>query len=424
METAPVEFAFWSWSTDIVLSNIREFERQNRLRVISHEIPGEYGASLELKLKARTSIDVFYAQRGEASRWYAAGLLTPIDHMPGLDVIRDRMQRSIDEDSKAPDGRYLGLTYYNGGPFCLFRNEALLSAAGFDATGIPSDYPQTWEEVHGQSKELKRKGISEHPILISWHNAPTGLPWALIAQCFSEGEQFVGSDLQASFGIDTPLLKVLADWKQWWTEELVPRGTLEMDEVGICDSWQSGRHAFHPHIDYKSYLYNGSDSPLRHQNHQNPVMPGAARDTVLVGHALLCTSARSRTAEHEAHVWKLMTFLGYADENGDLSTHKRWVANRNLAVPFPEIYEDPICKVAILNWMYPPLAEVEFSWLVRGRGRALAPRLLRAPWYKRWEPVARHMIGTELLRKGSATPREVATQLRRLWDRLWEEGGT
>jgi multiple sugar transport system substrate-binding protein len=231
----------------------------------------------------------------------------------------------------------------------------------------------------------------------------------------------VGPDLEASFGIETPLLKVLTDWKQWWTEELVPRGTLEMDEAGICAAWQSGRHAFHPHIDYKSYLYNGSASPLQHGNHQNPVMPGATQDTVLVGHALLCASARCRTAEQEARVWRLMRFLGYTDDNGELSTPKRWVVSRNLAVPFSEIYADPICRAAILNWMYPPLAEVEIGWLIRGRERALAPCLLRAPWYKRWEPVAHRLIGAELLRNGSMTPKDVVIELRKLWDRLSAE---
>ena len=46
-------------------------------------------------------------------------------------------------------------------------------------------------------------------------------------------------------------------------------------------------------------------------NMMNPVMPGAAQDTVLVGHALLCTGTHERSDEDMLRAWELMKFYGW-----------------------------------------------------------------------------------------------------------------
>ncbi|KAG0747738.1 hypothetical protein G6F24_015503 [Rhizopus arrhizus] len=108
-----------------------------------------------------------------ASRWYAAGWIRPIDDMPGLADIQKQMFPGIVDDARATDGRYLGLTYYNGGPFALFRNEKMLGAAGFGGTANAADYPQDWATGEKQAREIKKKGLSEHPMLM-----PCALPKA------------------------------------------------------------------------------------------------------------------------------------------------------------------------------------------------------------------------------------------------------
>ena len=170
----PLGFAFWPWGSEIVTENAKLFEQEYSEQVNLQPIPGEYAAVVETKLAAKAPIDMFYAQRGQAARWYAAGWIHPIDDMPGLEEIKKEMFPGINEDSKAPDGRFIGLTYYNGGPFCLFRNEKVLSEAGYKATKNPADYPQTWDEVYKQCVEIKKKRIVEQPFLPAWYKAWTG----------------------------------------------------------------------------------------------------------------------------------------------------------------------------------------------------------------------------------------------------------
>ena len=59
--------------------------------------------------------------------------------MPDLDEIKQEEFPSIAADSLSwPDRKRIGLTYYNGGPYCMFRNEKVLFAGGYEATANPT----------------------------------------------------------------------------------------------------------------------------------------------------------------------------------------------------------------------------------------------------------------------------------------------
>jgi multiple sugar transport system substrate-binding protein len=418
--THQMTYAFWPWGSEIVEDNARVFEEQYGEKLNLQPIPGEYAAVIETRLASGSEFDLFRAQRGQASRWFAAQWIRPIDDLPGLDQIQKEEFPGISADAKSwPDGKRIGLTYYNGGPFCLFRNEKVLGAAGYEGTANPSDFPQTWDEVYKQAVDIKKKGIVEHPILPAWYKAWTGTPWALYAHAFSEGETFVDADMKATFGPDTPLLKVLTDWKQWWDEDLVPRAILTWQDSQMSNSWMAGLHAFHAYIDYQSFIYaDPANSEFHDQFNMNPVMPGATHDTTLVGHALHCMTNTERSDEDLMRAWELMKFYSWRDKAGELQVHKRWAREANLEVPFPEVYDDPAVTEKIKTWMYPPLADESYQWLFDGRERAIAGGQLKAPWFQEWEVVAQETIEQEMLIKGSKSPGETVTFLKDYWEEL------
>jgi hypothetical protein len=113
-----------------------------------------------------------------------------------------------------------------------------------------------------------------------------------------------------------------------------------------------------------------------------------------------------------------MKFYSWRDKNGELRVHKAWAEHANLEVPFPEIYEDPAVKAAIMKWMYPPLAELNYKWLFEGRKQAVAGRQLKASWLQEWEVGMQQMIEQDLLLKGTMKPAEVVTALRDNWEKL------
>ena len=368
----PLVFSFWPWGSEIVTSNADLFMAAYDESVDLQPLPGDYPAVLETKLASGTHLDMIYAQRGQASRWHAAGWIRPVDDLPDLAQIRSEMIPGLDQDTLAYNGDYLGLTYYNGGPFSCFLNLKPLQEWCFEATDNVSDYPQTWEEIAKIAREMKAKGISENPILPAWYNAWSGMPWALIAQAFSEGEYFVDADLRATMSNDTPLLKVLSDWKQWCEEGLIPKGILTTQESTMSDMWVTGKHAFHNYMDYMHFVYGDrGNKHIADWNIMNPVMPGTTQDTVLVGHALLCTGAYERSQEKVLRAWELLKFYGHKDNHGNYHTHKRWAMKADLPIPYNAVYEDPEVKAALLKWMHADLGEAQYKWQADGRSRSL-----------------------------------------------------
>ncbi|MBM3517692.1 MAG: extracellular solute-binding protein [Alphaproteobacteria bacterium] len=411
-------FLFWPFGSEIVQSNVEAFNGAYGEDVDARVIGGDYPAMVETQLATDAHVDMFYSGRGQISRWYAAGWVRPIDDLPGFEQIRSEMQPGVAEDSKAPDGKFMALTYYNGGPCCLYRNEKVLGEGGYEATTNPADYPQTWEDVANICRDLKKKGISEFPLLMNWNNGWGGVPWNLFSHCYSEGEFLVDDGMNGIFDENTPLVKVLTDWKQWWDEGLVPQGILTMQEGPMNDAWVSGKHAFHPFQDYQVFSYGDKAGAVGPYNNMNPVMPGATHDTVLVGHAFVALRNRERSEEDLLRAWKLAQFFGYKNEKGEYGTHKKWVMKANLQVPFESIYQDPEAKAAVMKWMHPAIGETQYQWQNEGRARAKACNMLKAPWYEEWGTPMHDMVSNDLLLKGDVTPKDLTRKLRDLWDKL------
>jgi len=419
-QSIELNYTFWPFGDEIIAANAKRFTEQFGYPVALQPTSGDYGAVMETKLVSGTRFDLFRAQRGQASRWFAAQWIRPIDDMPDLDKIAAEEFPGIGADALSwPDRKRIGLTYYNGGPYCMFRNEKVLAAGGFEATANPADYPQTWEDIYKQAVELKKKGIVEHPILPTWFKSWTGTPWALYAHCASEGELLVDDDMKATFGLDTPILRVLSDWKRWWDEELVPRAILTWQEPQMASSWMKGLHAFHYQSDYNSFAYSDpANGEFAQHFNMNPVMPGETHGTTLVGHALHVMSNTPRTdAELEA-AFNFMKSFSWRDKDGELRMHKEWAKLANLQVPFPDVYEDAEVKAAIMKWMYPPLADQNYAWLFEGRQKAVASNCLKAGWHQEWEVGMQLMIEDELLLKGTMTPSEVVVAMKESWETL------
>jgi multiple sugar transport system substrate-binding protein len=146
-------------------------------------------------------------------------------------------------------------------------------------------------------------------------------------------------------------------------------------------------------------------------------MPGRTHDTLLLGHAMLCLSAKRRSAAERTDAWRLLRFLGHRDDSGALFVHRRWVTELNLWVPYPEVYADPTVAARMRGWHYPPLARLALSWQLTGRARALRPAIVSAPWYMAWSAALHRMVRDDLLRGGRA-PADLIRELRALWGRM------
>lgn len=377
-----LRFAFWPVRPDIVRTNLRQFTAETGIAVEAVEISGDYCENVWA-----SQPDVLYAQRGEASLWMQQGLIQEIDGLPGaVDIVR-QMYPAIQESSRTREGRLIGLTYYNAGPLCLFRNEQL----------VGSSKARTWQEV---AREASATGSQ---ILMRWFPGHNGLPWSMLAQAYSEGERFVDSEGRAVFGPGSPLAKVLEDWAGWCDRGLVPRECLDWSGERLTTEWATGKYAFFLNMDYEVTQY-------AEWTGVHPLMPGETHDTVLPGHAMLCLSREANVAE----AWQLVRFLGYRNKRGELLTHKRWIEAMNLWVPFPELYERESVRQTMLQW----LRADQFQSFIANRERSLAAPVTHARWFLKWSGVCEALIRNELLGPGGMNAGQVTTALRRSWENM------
>ena len=231
--------------------------------------------------------------------------------------------------------------------------------------------------------------------------------------------------MKSTFSLDTPILRVLSDWKRWWDEELVPRAILTWQEPQMASSWMKGLHAFHYQSDYNSFAYSDpKNSEFAQFFNMNPVMPGETHGTTLVGHALHVMSNATRSDAELDAAFHFMKSFSWRDKQGELRMHKAWAKLANLQVPFKEVYDDPDVKAAILKWMYPPLAEKNYEWLFTGRQKATGGNALKAPWHQEWEVGMQNMIEDEMLLKGTKTPKEVVVAIKQNWEDLRSQYAT
>ena len=116
-----LNYAFWPFGDEIVADNARIFTEQYGIKVNPQPTSGDYAAVIETKLVSGTRLDLFRAQRGQASRWFAAKWIRPIDDMPDLDQIKREEFLGIGAGALWwPFHKRIGLHYYNGGPCLLF----------------------------------------------------------------------------------------------------------------------------------------------------------------------------------------------------------------------------------------------------------------------------------------------------------------
>jgi multiple sugar transport system substrate-binding protein len=416
MLVAPVRFAFWPARPDIVRDNVRQFEARSGVAVEPIEVPdADYTRVLQARLRDG-SVDVFYAQRGEAAHWNAQGLIEHLDDHAAIAGLVSQMTPPIRESSFDMGGRLLGLTYYNAGPFALFRNEPLLAVAGFAGTAEPSSYPGSWDALTAQAREIKQAGFSDAPILPRWHRTQTGLIWSLIAQAWSAGERFIDGRGNPVFGADTPIAETLELWRQWWMEGLVPREAIAWrGDAGGIEAWRTGRHAWTFSIDYLPAVFAEPpvDAPI---THVSPRIPGPSNTAAIPGHALLCLSRRARAPAERDAALELMRFLGGEGLGLDFFVPRRWMLEMNLPQPFAHL-TDERTRATMRKNFNPALADCAVRWLLESRAHSEVPLLVRMPCFSDWSDRADAIVGTRMLAQGISV-RDTVASLRIAWERL------
>lgn len=377
----PLRFAFWNVHPEIVFDNLARFAESGDA-VEATCVDGDYAAHV-----ATARPEVFYAQRAEAALWSVEGRLALLSGTEAeIAPVLAGMDARLVEGARDPEGRLLGLTYYNGGPFALFVHADHRAGLG--------PVPRDMAGLLGAAQRMRQAGLA-HPVLPRWHATQTGLVWSVLCHLAMEGVRDL-TDPRAP----AALARVLHGIGALVREGLVPPGAMADNGDGAAlDRWVSGQHALWFTMDYLA-----ADAAKRAGRPISHVVAGLAGVPLMPGHALLCL-APGLEGDRAAAARRLIAWLGGA------TVHRRWAAEALFPVPLAE----PADEVSMAAHF--PAGDGSVRALIAARAAAQTSPVTQAPGALAWSDAADRLIRGGLV-AGDLDPDRAAFALLAAWRRL------
>src|ERR1044071_3704485 len=144
------------------------------------------------------------------------------------------------------NGKIYGMPWLMDVKYFMY-NKDMLQKAGI------TDPPKTWEELVGQAKTIKEKGIVEFPIIWSW-NQKEGVVCDYAVLLYGNGGSFVDSNGKPAFN-DEKGVQALEWMKQTIDDGLSNPSSVSSDENAVRDNFIAGQSAF-----AVNWLFQYSDS--------------------------------------------------------------------------------------------------------------------------------------------------------------------
>lgn len=380
----PLEFAFWSVQPDIVVDNIARYAAETGERIDCIEVPGDYEQALGSEFSAGRGPHAFYAQRAEASLWYARGHVAPLGESDArIAPLLTRMNPRLVAGAQQADGQLIGLTYYNGGPFALFAHLAL--ADRLDLHSV-----KTWDDLLEQLRRLKRDGVCTHPFLPRWHSSQTGLVWSALCHLATEGiTDLAMPGAAVALGEMVSFFRILVD------EALVPPSCLaDQGDTAALDRWATGQHAVSFTMDYLAM--DARERAGHAISIPSDRLPGWTGTPLMPGHALLCARAGLDPEMYRRAV-DLLVCLGGTAPDGALRVHERWLSERLFAVPYPELERNAAIRAEAARAFPPATADASMQRLISARQAAVVSPPTHQPWFLEWSAFSDRTIRGDLL---------------------------
>ena len=264
---APVNFHTWSAAVDTVKSHLNGFEAKSGIKVNYSNSPwAQYRDSMVTKFVGKAPLDVMWVSDTWLPEWADAGWLAPINGYPEL------MKYNTDVDdfctqSMQYKGKQYGLTYYSD-YMAFFYDAEKLKKAGI------KEPPKTWDEVLQQSLQLKKAGISEHPLMLSMARESWLIEF-LTAMVYSHGGRFADDN-------GNPLMndpkRGAHQALQWIVDavnkhKIVSPACVETGELNGLKSFSSGNHAFAMLARYRVRTLNDPKQSAIAGNVKQALMP-------------------------------------------------------------------------------------------------------------------------------------------------------
>jgi len=418
-------FSVWEWNPAMVKENVDVFNQQYNENARMDLVPGDYYATLESRIIAKTPVHMVYQHMPWMTRWYKAGWLQPLDDIEGINDMANDMIPYLWDYVQMPDGKHLGSIYWFG-TFTVQYNGKVLQKAGLaDADGYITDPPKTWDDLLNQCEQMKKAGIADTPLLNRWNQE---FSWNICQgfefQCICEGEELVDKKTHDPiFDLNTPVLAVCENMRDAYKRKLVPEGILTQTLSENEQVFSTGKYAYAVEVDYNiGNIYNVPEkSPDAGSFHFMSPQPGKAQTGGMVYpafYALTNHKYYNRPADEAKRTENLFKFYSWKDKNGDYLVAKKWMKEFYLGQAYKPLFEDPEIVASYRKYYsekdWELLKQNNFTgepqWAMRG-----------VVWYAPWREKLQEMLQSLVL--GKVSPKDTVTNMRALADELRKKYG-
>lgn len=370
-ETTAVKFEGWDYEPPLVEENISRFMDLNPdINVDYIPINGaEYRQKIVAEFTAGVEPDALYVRDDYFAGWVTAGYLQPIEGMPGLDEVYDRLFE-YNANAMMYNGERYGLPYYTDCDTFVF-NRQMLDDAGID------EPPKTLDEIIEKGKQLKEAGVVEYPLILGFKlsNNFWEAWWALI---YASGAHLFDDELNPIMHTDNTVARDVLAWiKRGLDEGVIDPAITELDSDQARDAFMAGQGAFHIISRYDVERMNSPDQSNVAGNVKASLIPsldGESKGTV-GWHRQYCISANT---ENKEAAYKLIYYLGGLDEEDVPYTAKFWFMKRGLGFAFKDLDDDPEIRAKLEEFIDP---DVYFEQATLARPR----EAINESWYSEWE---------------------------------------
>lgn len=329
----------WAYAVDYVKELLREFEEEYNIPIEFLSLPTgpKYNEMLVAKFLAREPVDVVYLEDHTLSTYITAGWIKPLNVYAPQDEI-DKLKGMLQDSFTSAwtvNGKLYALPYYQSVWIPTYNKEIFAKA------GI-SEFPSTWEGLKEACLEIKKRGLLEYPITLSFGQTWVD-KWQILGMVFSLGGSMFNADNDPVFDKPDSAFRTAMDWllDGLYVSKIINIKSLETNESENWRVFAGGDSAVTFLPSYRSdQIFDKSVSKVA-ENVAMAMIPGPTHETVTWSRGL----GVSTFTDAADKVWDLIDFLGGDGKDGSFYARRGWMSDIGLDSGYSHLWNDPdVCE--------------------------------------------------------------------------------
>jgi len=362
----------WAYAVDYVKELLREFEKEYNIPVEFISLPTgpKYNEMLVAKFLAREPVDVVYVEDHTLGAYIAAGWIKPLNvYAPQdeIDKLKGMLQGSF-TSAWTVNGELYALPYYQAVWIPTYNKEIFAKA------GI-SEFPSTWEGLKEACLEIKKRGLLEYPITLSFGQTWVD-KWQILSMVYSLGGSMFNADNDPVFDKPDSAFRTAMDWllDGLYVSKIINIKSLETNESENWRVFTGGDSAVTFLPSYRSnQIFDKSVSKVA-ENVAMAIIPGPTHETVTFSRAF----GVSTFTDAADKVWDLIDFLGGDGKDGSFYARRGWMSDIGLDSGYSHLWNDPDVREGMKNF-----GEENID-IIKEQTRLSRPYVQQVPWMAAW----------------------------------------